>query len=345
MEPAGEYVAFISYASENRDKAEQICASLETRGLPCWIAPRDVRAGREYADEILLGIEQSPAFILVLSAAANTSVFVSREVERAVAKAKPLFPIRIEEVTPTSGLELLVSGDQWTDVWSGRWDDHMNRLAHDLSDRVRGTADSARAAERHSLSKRRPVGVYAGVALLLVLTGVAIWSFSAEAPSRNLEAPVVVDRPHSSGDRPAEPQQGPVQRPTDATNPSLPPRTTVPPDTRATRNRDASPTAESRQASGSPTRGVQRASELSDLRETYDTISIRGSAIDDTLNQLWEEMRPAAPRVDMVTHQRSLRTSLTRTRDALAANDADRARKHLDTARADLAVLEQFLNR
>lgn len=343
MELSGEYVAFISYASENREKAEQLCASLETRGLTCWIAPRDVRAGREYADEILLGIEQSAAFILVLSAAANTSVFVSREVERAVAKAKPLFPIRIEEVMPTSGLELLVSGDQWTDVWSGRWDDHMNRLAHDLSDRVRGTA--ATAAERHSRLKRRPVGVYAGVAVLLVLTGVAIWSFSAEAPSRNVQTPVVVDRPPSSGDRSAERQQGPAQPPADATDHSPPPVTTPPAATRAPRNRDISHNAEPSRASASSPRGVESAGELSDLGDTYDSISIRASAVDDTLNQLWEDMRPASPRVDMVTHQRSLRTSLARMRDALAARDADRARKYLDTARADLAVLEQFLNR
>jgi hypothetical protein len=58
MKSSGEYSAFISYASENRDKAEEICASLEGRGLVCWMAPRDVRAGREYADEIIQGLER-----------------------------------------------------------------------------------------------------------------------------------------------------------------------------------------------------------------------------------------------------------------------------------------------
>src|SRR5688500_10343479 len=52
MKPPLEYSAFISYASDNREKAEAICASLEQRGRVCWIAPRDIRAGREYGDEI-----------------------------------------------------------------------------------------------------------------------------------------------------------------------------------------------------------------------------------------------------------------------------------------------------
>jgi hypothetical protein len=47
----------------------------------------------------------------------------------------------------------------------------------------------------------------------------------------------------------------------------------------------------------------------------------------------------------MVTHQRSLKLSLTRSKDALADRDTAGARRYLDVARADLAALEEFLNR
>src|SRR5688500_20345617 len=105
-ETGGEYSAFISFATEDREKAEAICDSLERRGFVCWIAPRDVRSGREYADEIIGGIERSACVVLVLSAAANASVFVDREIERAFSKKKPVFPVRIEEVAPSPSLEL-----------------------------------------------------------------------------------------------------------------------------------------------------------------------------------------------------------------------------------------------
>jgi hypothetical protein len=84
---------------------------------------------------------------------------------------------------------------------------------------------------------------------------------------------------------------------------------------------------------------------LNALRDDYDDLSLRGGVIDDALNELWEQMKPNSPRLDMVTHQRSLRTNLTRGRDALADRDAAGAKRYLDNARADLAVLEQFLNR
>ena len=87
-----------------------------------------------------MGLERSAAVVLVLSEAANTSVFVLREIERAVSKDINVVPVRIEEVTPSPGLELFISGTHWMDVWRGDWDDHMNRLVRDLSDSPVGAA-------------------------------------------------------------------------------------------------------------------------------------------------------------------------------------------------------------
>jgi len=90
---------------------------------------------------------------------------------------------------------------------------------------------------------------------------------------------------------------------------------------------------------------VQRGTDLDALRDEYDDLAIRGEVIDDTLNRLWEEMRPLAPRLDIAMRQRSLTVSLTRARDALDASDAVAARKYLDTARADAVALDEFLGR
>ena len=117
-DPASYFSAFVSYASPDREKAFEIADSLEARGLKCWIAPRNVRPGREYGDEIIRGIENSRCLILVLSEAANESIYVRREAERAVSKRKPIFPIRIEDVLPSPGLELFVSATHWIDAWS-----------------------------------------------------------------------------------------------------------------------------------------------------------------------------------------------------------------------------------
>ncbi len=90
---------------------------------------------------------------------------------------------------------------------------------------------------------------------------------------------------------------------------------------------------------------MQRSAELDGLQDDYSDLSLRGGVIDDTLNRLWEEMRPLAPRLDIATRQRSLKASLTRARDALDNRDAAAARKYLETARADAAALDEFLGR
>ena len=124
---------FLSYATENRERAFEICAHLELLGTRCWIAPRDIPAGADYGESIIRGIERSRCFVLILSAAANRSMFVKREVERAVSKGKPVFPVRVEDVPPSPALELHLASLQYMDAWHGTLKDHIARLAADLS--------------------------------------------------------------------------------------------------------------------------------------------------------------------------------------------------------------------
>jgi hypothetical protein len=361
MTPPGSYSAFVSYASENREKADIICAALEQRGFVCWIAPRDVRAGREYADEIIQGLERSAAVVLVLSEAANTSVFVLREVERAVSKEINVIPVRIEEITPSPGLELFISGTHWLDAFDGDWDEHMNRLARDLGDDA--TPVSVSATDRRSFAPRPSLGrVYAAAALLVgaVLGGFALWSFSG-APS--VEPSVSQDNAAPGTARPTAPAipPEPSQRDTAATrqvdaSPSgvAPPPERVAPTTTATRSTRPADDDRGGPRAGPPTSEpvtdrrpatVPASGELNALTEDYDELSLRGGVIDDALNVLWEQMKPNSPRLDMVTHQRSLRMSLTRSKDALADMNTAAARRYLNVVRSDLAALEEFLNR
>ncbi len=357
MKPPLEYSAFISYASENREKAEAICASLEQRGRICWIALRDIRAGREYGDEIILGLERSAALILVLSEAANTSVFVLREVERAVSKDINVVPVRIEEVIPSPGLELFISGTHWLDVWQGDWDTHMDRLVRDLGESPPGTA-TVGASTRRSVAPPRSLSrmyVAAGLALGVALSAVAVWSFARQTPSVSPH----VDPVGQAADPGPSTIQGPTttirenQGPLEASDggavdapPIGPPaRSRVQPGRRRLDGEQARDSRTPRAVPAPRRAAAAIAGELTALRDDYDNLSLRGSVIDDALNQLWDEMRPNSPRLDMATHQRSLRMNLTRSRDALAAGNAAVARRSLENARADLVALEQFMNR
>jgi hypothetical protein len=120
---------FISHATGDHAVAEQICRLLEENGIGCWIAPRNVDAGSDYAAQILDGIESTRVMVLLLSEPANASVFVKMEVERAISKGKVVIPFRIQEVQPSRSLELFISNHQWIDAWAPPLDSRVLVLA------------------------------------------------------------------------------------------------------------------------------------------------------------------------------------------------------------------------
>src|SRR3984957_10918424 len=107
---------FLSYASPDAEVANQVCLFLESHGVSCWMAPRDVKPGAAYADAIVRAINEASALVLVLSASAMASEHVSREVERAASKHKPVVAFRVDAAALSAELEYFLSRSQWIDV-------------------------------------------------------------------------------------------------------------------------------------------------------------------------------------------------------------------------------------
>ena len=110
---------FISYASQDVVVANKVCAALEAAGLPCWIAPRDVRAGEPYAAAIVEAINACRLLVLVLTKSAVDSRHVLREVERASSKNRSVLPIRLEAAELPPELEYFLSADHWLEASDG----------------------------------------------------------------------------------------------------------------------------------------------------------------------------------------------------------------------------------
>ena len=120
---------FISYAVEDRRIADAVCATLEARGIGCWIAPRDVLPGKNYAEAIIQAIRQSRVMVLILSAHSNHSAPVAREVERAADSEIDILTFRTEPVAPSPRLEFFISATHWLDALEPPLETHLNRLA------------------------------------------------------------------------------------------------------------------------------------------------------------------------------------------------------------------------
>jgi hypothetical protein len=129
MAPATSHEVFISYASGDKDVADQVCAALERRGIPCWIAPRNARPGINYGASIVDAIDASPVLIFVASSRSITSPHVQREVERAANKGVHVIPFRIEDVPFSKTLQYFLEGVHWLDALTRPLDRHLDYLA------------------------------------------------------------------------------------------------------------------------------------------------------------------------------------------------------------------------
>jgi len=107
---------FVSYASQDAAVANSLVEALEQRGIGCWMAPRDVKPGAQYADAIVRAINESRTLVLVLSESAIGSSHVGREIERAASKHKQIIALKIDAAALTPALEYFLSESQWIDA-------------------------------------------------------------------------------------------------------------------------------------------------------------------------------------------------------------------------------------
>lgn len=187
---------FISHSSANAEIARELCEYLEEREKKCFIAPRDIRLGHEYAEEILGGIDNSYVMVLMLSKESNTSPHVLREVERAVSKNIPIIVYRIENVQLSKSLEYFLMTHQWMDAADDKdfkrimdsiegFKDNGNEnqaaekndtAANEISNKQETTASNTAVDKRKKNTAAIVGGIVAVIAVIAIVVGVILSS-------------------------------------------------------------------------------------------------------------------------------------------------------------------------
>ena len=93
----GDKYVFISYSSRDNEYVEQLTNALKVAGIAYWKAPDMISAGSNYAKEIPKAIADCSVFLLVLSKTAQESMWVEKEIDKAICSRKIILPIRIDD--------------------------------------------------------------------------------------------------------------------------------------------------------------------------------------------------------------------------------------------------------
>lgn len=106
---------FISYSHEDSDYAHKLAEALEQAGFAVWIDNR-IDYGTQWPHVIQEQLDSCAAFVVIMTPRSFKSKWVQNELNRAMRKEKPLFPLLLEGDEPWLAVESI----QYTDVTDER---------------------------------------------------------------------------------------------------------------------------------------------------------------------------------------------------------------------------------
>lgn len=111
---------FLSYEHSLKSVVDRICVELESDGIRCWYAPRDVIG--DYATSIVNAIEEATIFVVLLNDESSKSPHVLNEVEiaykRIIDKKGDLtiLPLKLDDQDLSKAMEYYVKRMHWIDA-------------------------------------------------------------------------------------------------------------------------------------------------------------------------------------------------------------------------------------
>lgn len=166
---------FISHSSKDFEIAEKVCDYLEKNGHKCFLAPRDIRSGQVYAQELVEAIDRSDVILVLLSKAANESPHVLREIERAVSKKIAILVYRLEEVELSKSLEYFLMTHQWINVGEKEPYKDILKSINICKQETLGFTDNH--SEKSKKSKKKPRWFLCCLLCIILLVGVFLGGY------------------------------------------------------------------------------------------------------------------------------------------------------------------------
>ncbi|MBR3579533.1 MAG: TIR domain-containing protein [Lachnospiraceae bacterium] len=131
---------FISHSSKDKEIAEKVLNFFEGRGLNCWIAPRDIVPGTEWAAAINAAITASKVFLIIYTVNSAESSQVSREISLAETKQGVfVVPYKTDDTPLVGSFEYYLVGSHFISADYSKNDYKLEELYTQVADIVGGS--------------------------------------------------------------------------------------------------------------------------------------------------------------------------------------------------------------
>ena len=145
---------FISYSTKDTDIANALLEVLESYGLNCWMAPRNIPKGAQWAEEIDKAIQNARVFVVIISSHSVESKQVPKEIALAVTACESIYPFRIDDTGLQGTFRYYLSDYQFTDATSDA-KQKMTELAETICSSL-GKPIPKKEPEKKAISEEKP---------------------------------------------------------------------------------------------------------------------------------------------------------------------------------------------
>jgi tetratricopeptide (TPR) repeat protein len=128
------YDVFISHSNEDNDIALKIYNVLKDNGINCWIDRENIAAGKRWQPQVVDAIKGSKVVLFLYSKNANGSDIIPSEIAIAHKNKKSIIPLRLDNTSYSSDLEIYVGSIQRIDAFPEPIEDYIPKLEKCLAE-------------------------------------------------------------------------------------------------------------------------------------------------------------------------------------------------------------------
>ena len=145
---------FISHAYKDKSIADAICGKLESAGLKCWTAGREISGREDWTEATRKAIGSSRVIVLVLSENANAAPHIRREIAHASYMRRIIITFRLAETLPRREILFYLSNVPWFNSLNPPTEEHLEALTARIKGLMAGSAGAGNATPPQSQKKK-----------------------------------------------------------------------------------------------------------------------------------------------------------------------------------------------